>query len=159
VARNTIDRKHTELTLILEDLLAQNLDITAREAARRHSLFSDASTITRHPDRRALLADYQKRQQEARRCVAQVVKSSKEDTANKLAGQQHIIDELTKKVEILTTGHLALFKAVGKLGGTAKLVKYYDEYREVRNSLVGLGALPKEISTPIPLRPAKRQRK
>lgn len=94
MARNTIDDNHNELVNILEDLLASDTDITAREVARRHTLFSSASTITRHVDRRNLLDNYQQKQIELRQWKGKLKKTSKEDTARKLASQQARINQL-----------------------------------------------------------------
>ena len=52
---------------ILETLLADDEDITARAVARLHPSINAASSITRSESRRKLLAEYQQRQTEYRR--------------------------------------------------------------------------------------------
>ena len=141
MARNTLDEQHIEFTNILEELLASDQAITAREIVRRHSTFSSASTITRHPERRELLEDYQKRQGELRRWKSRLGKTSKDEIASKLESQQSHILELETKVKTLTTGHLALIAAVAQVGGMGKLAKFYENYREVRNQLYDAGAI------------------
>lgn len=144
MARNTLDEQHIELTKILEDLLSEDQDITARAVARRHSTLKSASTITRHPERRELVLKFQERQRELRLWKGRLGKTSKEGVANKLATQEERIDELEKLVVTLTTGHLALIAAVGQVGGMGKLAKFYENFREIRNSLYDAGAIPVE---------------
>jgi hypothetical protein len=107
MARNTLDEQFIEFTGLLDQLLANDEDITAREIARRHSTLSSASTITRHPKRRALLETYQARQVELRLWGKRLTKTSKGETASKLALQQAHIDKLEATVKTLTQGHLA----------------------------------------------------
>lgn len=145
MARNTLDNQHEEFINILEELLKLDQDITAREIARRHTKLSSASTITRHPERRELLEAFQKRQNELRIWKKQLGKTSKDKTAAKLNTQQAQIAELETTVKILTTGHVALIAAVAQVGGMGKLVKFYENFREVRNHLQDAGALPKNI--------------
>lgn len=154
MARNTLDEQHEEFIKIMEELLSNDQNITAREVARRHSALSSASTITRHPKRRELLETYQQRQIELRLWKGRLGKSSKENTAAKLATQQARIMELENTVNALTTGHLALIAAVAQIGGMGKLAKFYEDFRDVRNSLFDGGALPQDIQmkSPIPVK-------
>jgi hypothetical protein len=144
VARNTLDEQHIEFTNILEELLASDQAITAREIARRHSTLSSASTITRHPKRRELLESYQKRQGELRHWKSRLGKTSKDEIATKLESQQARIIELETTVKTITTGHIALIAAVAQIGGMGKLAKFYENFREIRNSLQDAGAIPRE---------------
>lgn len=144
MARNTLDEQHIELTKILEDLLSEDQDITARAVARRHSTLKSASTITRHTERRELVMKFQERQRELRLWKGRLSKTSKEGVASKLATQEARIEELEKLVGTLTTGHLALIAAVGQVGGMGKLAKFYENFREIRNCLYDAGAIPAE---------------
>jgi hypothetical protein len=155
MARNTLDEQFIEFTGLLEELLANDKNITAREIARRHSTLSSASTITRHPKRRALLETYQARQAELRLWGKRLTKISKRETASKLALQQARINELEVTVKALTQGHLALIAAVAQVGGMGKLVKYYEDFRQVRNSLQESGALPEASLMKIPIKAKK----
>jgi len=146
MARNSIDDNHNELVSILEELLASDTDITFREVARRHTLFSNASTITRHAERRKIFDDYQQKQTDLRQWKGKLGKTSKEDTARKLASQQARISELEMTVKALTQGHLALIASVAQVGGMGKLSKYYESFREVRNQLADCGAFQEEIN-------------
>jgi len=62
-----------EMRQILETLLADDEDITARAVARLHPSINAASSITRSEPRSKLLAEYQQRQAEYRRWRARVV--------------------------------------------------------------------------------------
>lgn len=59
-----------EMVKVLEHLLDENVNITAREVARRHPSLKAVSSITRNKDRSALLSEYQQRQLEYRRAAA-----------------------------------------------------------------------------------------
>jgi predicted metal-dependent hydrolase len=148
VARKTKDEDNRELDSVLQELLNQNVDITAREVARRHSSFSSASTITRHPERRKLLENYQKHQSEMRTWQDRLGKRSKEQVAGELAAQQVKISELDETVRTLVTGHVALIAAVAQVGGMSKLSKFYENFREVRQQLIKAGAIADDIAAP-----------
>lgn len=152
MARKTLDEQHVEFIDIIEVLLSADQDITAREIARRHSVLSSASTITRHPKRREILEEYQKRQGELRLWKGRLSKTSKDDTAVRLSAQLARILELENTVKTLTTGHLALIAAVAQVGGMGKLTKFYENFRDIRNSLDDANALPKKVATLIPLK-------
>lgn len=138
------DVKHTELSIILETLIENDIDITAREIARRHTLLTSASSITRHPERRRIMQEAQERQAELRQWKGRLAKTSKNNLAARLVDQDQKVQELERKVEILAQGHIALIAAVAQMGGMAKLVKYYENFREVRNGLLSMNALPSE---------------
>ena len=142
MARNARDEQHTELTNILEELIARDIDITAREIVRRHSTLSSASTITRHPKRREFLEAYQARQYALRQWKGRLSKQSKDHAASTLALQAARIVELEMTVKTLTAGHLALIAAVAQVGGMGKLTKFYENFRDIRNQLQDAGALP-----------------
>lgn len=148
MARKTQDQDNRELDSVLQELLTQNINITAREVARRHSSLSSASTITRHLERRKLLEDYQKRQSEMRTWQDRLGKRSKEQVAGELAAQQARISELDETVRTLVTGHVALIAAVAQVGGMSKLSKFYENFREVRQQLIQVSAIANDIAAP-----------
>lgn len=148
MARKTQDEDNRELEGVLQKLLNENIDITAREIARRHSLLSSASTITRHLGRRKLVEEYQRRQSEMRAWQARLGKRSKEQVAGELAAQQAKISELDETVRTLVTGHVALIAAVAQVGGMSKLAKFYENFRDVRHQLTLSGAIPDDIRAP-----------
>ncbi|WP_197388889.1 hypothetical protein [Ralstonia pseudosolanacearum] len=127
---------------ILETLLADDEDITARAVARLHPSIKAASSITRSDSRSRLLAAYQQRQSEYRRWRGRVAKRSGADTAASLADKDIRIAELEATVQLLTASHLAMLCAVGELGGFSKWARFYEQFREARDKLIELGAVP-----------------
>lgn len=138
-----------EMQSILEELLANNIDITAREVARRHPSINAASSITRIPVRRRLLEDYQTQQKTFREWAARSDKSSPARLQEQLAKRDLKIQELEHKVMILTASHVAMIKAVGELGGFPKWAAFFEKYEAVRKQLETMGAMPKDNVTPI----------
>jgi len=141
---------------ILEVLLSNDEDVTARAVARLHPSISAASSITRSESRRRLLAEYQQRQVEYRRWRGRATKRSGADMAATLADKDYRIAELEATVQLLTASHLAMLRAVGELGGFSKWARFYEQYRDVRDKLAELGALPEAAIVAMPENP-KRQ--
>jgi hypothetical protein len=135
---------------ILETLLAEDEDITARAVARLHPSINAASSITRSESRSKLLAEYQQRQAEYRRWRGRVAKRSGADTAASLADKDIRIAELEATVQLLTASHLAMLRAVGELGGFSKWARFYEQYRDARDKLAELGAIPEATVSPMP---------
>jgi hypothetical protein len=135
---------------ILETLLAEDEDITARAVARLHPSINAASSITRSESRSKLLAEYQQRQAEYRRWRGRVAKRSGADTAASLADRDIRIAELEATVQLLTASHLAMLRAVGELGGFSKWARFYEQYRDARDKLAELGAIPEATVSPMP---------
>lgn len=145
---STADKQMRE---ILEALLAEDRDITARAVARLHPSIKAASSFTRSPSRSRLLAEYQQRQSEYRRWRGRVAKRSNVDTAASLADKDIRIAELEATVHLLTASHLAMLRVVGELGGFSKWAKFYEHYREAQEKLGDLGAIPSLAASPISL--------
>lgn len=148
--RSRIEQEDTEMISVLEQLLEQNADITARAVARLHSKISHASSITRSPLRSALLAQYQEKQRYIRIHVGSIKKRSREDIAADLANKDQKIAELARHVEILTVSHAALIRVVGELGGMSKWLSFFESYKQIRDDLQKLGAMP-QTNNIIPL--------
>ena len=125
----------TALIEILEGLLERNEDITARAVARLHPAIGHASTITRSPERSALVSQFQTKQQEIRRHLGRQTRRSKESIAAELATKDKRIAELEKQIDILRASHVAMIRAVGEMGGMSKWMKFYENFKEVRNQL------------------------
>ncbi|MHB9842125.1 hypothetical protein Q8F57_046015 [Paraburkholderia terrae] len=140
-----------EMREILETLLADDEDITARAVARLHPSIKAASSITRSESRSRLLAQYQLRQAEYRRWRERVARRSGADTAASLADKDIRIAELEAAVQLLTASHLAMLRAVGELGGFSKWARFYEHHREARDKLAEFGAMP---AAPVSLIPA-----
>ncbi|WP_028223590.1 hypothetical protein [Paraburkholderia oxyphila] len=139
-----------QMRAILETLLADDEDITARAVARAHPTIKAASSITRSESRSQLLAQYQQRQADYRRWRVRVAKRSGADTAASLADKDIRIAELEATVQLLTASHLAMLRAVGELGGFSKWAKFYEYHRAARDKLVELGAIPVASASAMP---------
>ncbi len=135
-----------EMTEILESLLRDDLEITARAVARLHPRLSAASSITRSESRKALLAHFQLRQKEYRKWRSRAGKKSTADLADALAIREQRIAELESHVQTLTTSHVALLRAVGALGGFSKWAQFFQDYKQVRETLGELKAIPANIA-------------
>ncbi|MFI8720071.1 hypothetical protein [Stenotrophomonas sp.] len=144
-----------EMRLVLDDLLSRDEDITARAVARLHPKINAASSITRNLERSRLLTSYQQRQAEFRRWRGRPAKLAGAAAASALADRDLYISELESQVALLTSSHVALIRAVGELGGFSKWAQFYQSYRESRDRLIQLGALP-EAS--VDVMPARRRK-
>jgi hypothetical protein len=143
---------------ILETLLADDEDITARAVARVHPSIKAASSITRSESRSRLLAEYQERQSAYRRWRGRIAKRSGADTATSLADKDIRIAELEATVQLLTASHLAMLRTVGELGGFSKWAKFYEHHREAHDKLAALGAIPVAPVSAIPAKESKHNK-
>jgi hypothetical protein len=142
---------------ILETLLADDEDITARAVARLHPSLNAASSITRSESRSKLLAEYQQRQAEYRSWRGRVARRSGVDTATSLADKDIRITELEASVQLLTASHLAMLRAVGELGGFSKWARFYEQYRDARDKLAELGAIPEAAVSAMAQSPTRQR--
>jgi hypothetical protein len=129
---------------ILESLLERDVDITARAVARLHPSLKAASSITRSESRSTLLAQYRLRQNEFRRWRGRVGKRAGDQNAATLVDKQSRIDQMETMVALLTASHVALLRSLGELGGFAKWAAFYERFREARDALQKIGAIPAE---------------
>lgn len=140
MGRERKDHSNAEVTSILEQLLAENVTISAREVAKRHSLIASASAITRDKVRRELVETYKRRQDELKVWYRRVSKTSTSTVATQLERLQERITELERNEAALLRAHIALIAVVAEVGGTAKLKDFYVHFRELRESLHKLNA-------------------
>lgn len=129
---------------ILESLLERDVDITARAVARLHPSLKAASSITRNESRNKLVAHYRRRQNEYRQWRGRAGKRSGDQIAAALLDKQNRIDQLESMMTLLTASHLALLRSLGELGGFAKWAAFYERFREGRDALQEIGAIPAE---------------
>lgn len=130
------------LKAILEELLALDIDITAREVARRHPTLKAASSITRDVSRREAVIVYRQRQQEMRRWAERTQKKSNKSLEGILADKDARIVELEAQVQILIGSHAAMIRAMGESGGFRAWSRFFETSVAARDSLVLLGAVP-----------------
>jgi hypothetical protein len=131
-----------EIESILQEMLDCDEDITARGVIRRHSTLKAASSITRSPQRSALLAHYQKKQEEFRGWRKRLTRISKDNAAMEMVEKDLRIAELESQVELLSASHVAMIRAIGELGGFSKWAKFFEGYQSVRDKLAQKGAMP-----------------
>jgi hypothetical protein len=108
-------RRNNQSTLLdeciaqaLESMLEQDVDITHRAVVRIVDGLSAPSSITRDSYRRGLVEHYQAVQAERRGWVNRIKKASQETTIAQLAAKNRRIEELERKVAILTASHKAM---------------------------------------------------
>ena len=134
---------------VLEQLLAEDVDITARAVARLHPSLKAASSITRSPKRMDWLLKYQERQASYRRWNGRTKRMSGTQQSAVLATKDARIAELEETIQLLTASHVAMLRAVGELGGFSKWTKFFGDYSSVRDKLSALGALPTSTVHPL----------
>lgn len=123
---------------ILEELLSNDITITAREITRHHPTLKHASTITRSIERRSLLKEYQDKQKYFRKHINNSKKQSQSKLALQLAEKDKKIAELEKQIQILTASHIAMLKAIGEVGGLSAWVKFFETNKDIKSYLISL---------------------
>ncbi len=131
-----------EMEAILQGMLDRDEDITARGITRLYPKLKAASSITRNPARSKMLELYQTKQDEFRGWRKRLAKRSRDSSAMDMAEKDVRIAELERQVELLTASHVAMLRAVGELGGFAKWAKFFDTYKDIRDELAKMGAMP-----------------
>lgn len=153
MARKAKDPSHEELRHVLQAMLDRDEDITARGVVRLHPSLNNASDITRHEARKALLDEAIQKQQEIRRFATSVKKTGTAVAAEKLQSLAERVQELEANEAARIASHLAMIQAVAEIGGTAKLVKFYEAFSSIRDRLAKQGALPSSLDKDvIPIR-------
>ncbi len=145
MARSTKDPEHTELTAVLEGMLQRDEEIKARAVTRLHSSIHNASDLTRHVGRRAILEKFQQKQAELRRFVGKVRNTGTTIAAKSLQASDERVRELEENEQARVSSHLAMIHAMAELGGTQKLQKFYKQYAHIRDKLARQGALPPDF--------------
>jgi hypothetical protein len=134
-----------ELEYLLQQLIDNDENITARGVVRVHSQLKAASSITRDPTRSALLKHYQDKQAELRNWKKRIGKKSKLKVADDLANKDLRILELEQQVNLLIASHVAMIRAVGELGGYAQWSNFFEDYKAVRDKLFQMKAIHSEV--------------
>ncbi|MGA4005818.1 hypothetical protein ACI2VR_05415 [Ralstonia nicotianae] len=148
------DESNTELAGILDTLLAADVDITAREVARRHPSLRNASAFTRDAKRMELIRQSQARQKQLRTTLNPHATRAQTLT-EKLDKKSGDVVELEAQVRALVASHAACINAVMVAGGMAALQRFWKEYHEVGDKLRAVSAYP-EAAEVVKLRPKKR---
>jgi hypothetical protein len=137
--RKLQDPDSAELKAVLDRLLAENINITVREVARRHADLKNASAFTRNPLRMGLIDEAIRRQCEVRAVAAglhsgdaRIVVDSREQDAH--------IGELKRQLKHLVAAHAGLIRAVQLAGGMSALERFWQEYKTIGDTVRALDA-------------------
>jgi|ERR1700674_1161522 hypothetical protein len=137
--RKLQDSDNAELKTVLDSLLADNIDITVREVARRHAELKNASAFTRNPVRMGLIDEAIRRQREVRAVAAgshiqdaTIVADAREQDAH--------IGELKRQLKHLVAAHAGLIRAVQLAGGMSALERFWQEYKTIGDTVRALDA-------------------
>ncbi|AIF48150.1 hypothetical protein HY57_13210 [Dyella japonica A8] len=131
-----------EIDQLLRQMLELDVDITARELARRHPTLKSASSFTRLPGRRAALLRYQEEQRRIRSISQRVQHRSRASVSTDIAARDARIEALEREVQVLVASHMAMIRAVGEIGGFAAWAKLFEGFEDARETLVRLNAMP-----------------
>lgn len=132
-----------KLRAVLEQMLSSNVSITARAVTRESgSPFKNASDVTRHAQRRAILEEFQQRQQAIRTLAENVDQESVTNLRRKVARLEESCLALRQSRDLLIASHKAMLLAVGEVGGMRAWVKFFPQWDQVRRSLQEMDALP-----------------
>jgi hypothetical protein len=132
-----------KLRAVLEQMLLSNITITARAVTRELGTpFKNASDITRHERRRAVLEEFQRRQRTIRELAEDVDKESVTNLRLKVARLEEACATLQRSRDLLVASHKAMLLAVGEMGGMRAWVKFFPHWDQVRLSLHAMGAIP-----------------
>lgn len=140
--RKLHDSDNAELRSVLETLLSEDVDITVREVARRHSTLKNASAFTRSEARIALISKAKERQTDARQVATAPLEAEAAATVEVLARERKEVAQLESQIKALVAGHAGLIRAVQLAGGMNALEKFWRDYKEVADTVSRLGGVP-----------------
>lgn len=140
--RVLLDPSHQELGAVLDQLLEEDVDITAREVARRHPTLKAVTAFTRNAARAQAIADAQRRQQEARSVATAPHRKRAETLSEQLERRGEKVSELEGAVGALVASHVACVRAVMRHGGMPALERFWKDYKEIGEKVSSLGAVP-----------------
>lgn len=140
--RRLIDSENVELRAVLELLLAEDVDITTREVARRHSSLKNASAFTRNRKRMELIEEAQERQTDARHVKSGPERVRSNSLSQMLQERDRRVAELEGQVRSLVASHAACVRAVMISGGFSALRRFWVEYKAIGDGVSALGSVP-----------------
>lgn len=135
--RRLHDEGGNELKSIVEQLLREDVDITVREIARRHSQLKHPSAFSRNAERMAVIAHAQKKQAEAR-----AERGGHPTAKQTMDAKNRRIEELEGQVRALVASHAACIRAVMIHGGMAGLERFWADYKAIADTVHSLEAMP-----------------
>lgn len=140
--RKLLDNDNVELNTILESLLREDVQVTVREVARRHSTLRNASAFTRNATRMALIEAAQGRQNDARKVVLEPLRNKAADMTQALASKTTEVETLERDIAALVTSHAACIRAVLNHGGMASVERFWKDYKGIGDAVQRLRAVP-----------------
>jgi len=140
--RRLLDSENKELQIVLEKLLAQDVDITVREVARHHPKLHNASDFTRNRRRRELIEQAQQRQADARHVKISPEIRRSHSLAQTLEERDRQVAKLQAQVDALVASHAACIRAVMVHGGMDALERFWEKYKTIAAMVRSLGAVP-----------------
>lgn len=141
--------KASQLETILQRMINNNVVITARSVIREQDCpFKHASDITRQPERKALLNQYQARQSELRSLVEKTDKLSRTNLQAQVARLTQENESLKAERDLLIASHKAMLLAVGEMGGMSAWRKFFPAWEDTRQRLNEMQALPSAVVLP-----------
>lgn len=148
---NSSDDKMTKLTAVLNAMLQEDEDISARGVVRRlPGTFKHASDITRHAERRQALETYQVRQAALRSLMEKANKQSKGNLTQAIERKNREIEVLVRQRDILIASHKAMILAVSEMGGRKAWLRFFGRYQACIKELETLGAMPSASVSVLP---------
>lgn len=139
--RVLLDPGNEELTSILTALLTENVEVTFREVARRHSCLKNPSAFTRNKTRVDLIAAAQVQQQSIRR-IAVSGADEKVQAAPKPDEAQAKIKRLESQLALLAAAHAGLIRSVQLAGGMAALERFWKDYKSICDAVHAHSGVP-----------------
>lgn len=159
--RPLLDRDHAKLSAVLEQLLAEDVDVTAREVARRHPTLKNVTAFTRNVERAAMIKQAKRRQDEVRAVALAPHRSQVASITSQLERKAAEVVELQAQVSALVTSHVACVRAVLRHGGMPALERFWSDYKSIGDSVRAARAVPASaevIAMPSRSRPPPRRR-
>ena len=130
-----------------EDLINSDLEVTAREIARRIDVAP--SSITRDPHRKEIVEAAKSKQSELRAWRKRQAKQSRDRDAESLAEKDLRITELERRNDLLIASHKAMVMAIGEFGGIAGWQRFFPHWQQVEELLRDMSAMPSAEITQI----------
>ncbi len=140
--RPLLDPQHSELAAVLADLLANDVDVTAREVARRHPSLKNVTAFTRNPERVALIEDAQARQKALRAIALDPHRKKVASVTEQLQAKSDEAEALKGQVNALVASHVACVRAVLRHGGMPALERFWADYKAIGMAVREAGAVP-----------------
>lgn len=140
--RVLVDPDQNDLNAVLAKLLEEDVDITAREVARRHPSIKTVTAFTRNEARAQVIADAQRRQREVRAVAIGSHRQRAASLGEQLERRGAKVLELESTVDALVASHVACVRAVLRQGGMPALERFWRDYKKIGDAVRSAHAMP-----------------